>query len=364
MTTPTHESAGAGLVSTYELDLDDLTLARFARLVVERELEHIAANNWASEKMTLEGLFAYALSTLRDRTERAALLDLGAVLGEDCLAHVSLQRGTAYVRIAARSVDTLATAKAWIRERYPEADSVEEQRIRVTFWSMSPRCAKRTTRRIEVPDWAEIADNYPASVREMLRGLIGEDFQPGQGGRLVLWHGEPGTGKTYALRALGWEWRSWCDLHYITDPETFFGLSPGYMLDVLLDDEDEDHEEKRWRLLILEDTGELLAADAKQQTGQGLSRLLNVVDGLIGQGLKVLVLVTTNETLRSLHPAVSRPGRCAAQIEFVPFPADEAAAWLDRRGGESIRRSGTLATLYARSAGREVEERPQVGFVR
>ena len=80
---------------------------------------------------------------------------------------------------------------------------------------------------------------------------------------------------------------------------------------------------------ILEDTGELLAADAKERTGQGLSRLLNVVDGLIGQGLRVLVLVTTNETLRSLHPAVSRPGRCASQIEFAAFTADEAAEWLE-----------------------------------
>ena len=39
-----------------------------------------------------------------------------------------------------------------------------------------------------------------------------------------------------------------------------------------------------WRLLVLEDTGELLTPDAKTVIGQGLSRFLNVVDGLIGQG--------------------------------------------------------------------------------
>ena len=156
------------------------------------------------------------------------------------------------------------------------------------------------------------------------------------GGRLLLWHGIPGTGKTYALRALGWEWRTWCDFHYVTDPETFFGSSPAYMLDVLLGEDDDDDEGGRWRLLILEDTGELLAADAKERTGQGLSRLLNVVDGLIGQGLRVLVLVTTNETLRSLHPAVSRPGRCASQIEFGAFAAEEAAEWLGAGRGSRL----------------------------
>jgi len=30
----------------------------------------------------------------------------------------------------------------------------------------------------------------------------------------------------------------------------------------------------------------------------------------------VIVLVTTNDDLRQLHPAVSRPGRCLAKVEF------------------------------------------------
>jgi SpoVK/Ycf46/Vps4 family AAA+-type ATPase len=147
----------------------------------------------------------------------------------------------------------------------------------------------------------------------------------------------------------------------VTDPETFFGSSPKYMLDVLLDEEDDEDE---WRLLVLEDTGELLAADAKERTGQGLSRLLNVVDGLIGQGLRVVVLVTTNEPLGALHEAVSRPGRCAAQIEFAPFTLDEAREWLERNGGDAEPRAGTLASLYARAAGLEVRERRPVGFAR
>ena len=92
-----------------------------------------------------------------------------------------------------------------------------------------------STRKIDVPTWDEVAANYPLAVRERIAGLVGAEFQPGLGGRLLLWHGVPGTGKTYALRALGWEWRSWCDFHYVTDPETFFGSSPAYMLDVLLE---------------------------------------------------------------------------------------------------------------------------------
>jgi SpoVK/Ycf46/Vps4 family AAA+-type ATPase len=138
-----------------------------------------------------------------------------------------------------------------------------------------------------------------------------------------------------------------------------FGERADYLLEVVLDDD----EEGRWRLLVLEDTGELLAADAKQQTGQGLSRLLNLVDGIVGQGLPVLVLVMTNEPLRTLHPAVARPGRCAAKIEFVPFPGEEAAEWLAARGRDTdAAQAATLANLFAGTEAREPEPRRPIGF--
>jgi hypothetical protein len=66
--------------------------------------------------------------------------------------------------------------------------------------------------------------------------------------------------------------------------------------------------------IILEDSGELLTVGAKERTGQALSRFLHVVDGLIGQGLRILILATSNEALGKLHHAVSRPGRCVNKI--------------------------------------------------
>src|ERR671934_2338409 len=126
------------------------------------------------------------------------------------------------------------------------------------------------------------------------------------------------------------------------------------------DDDDGDGEvrpAKHWRLLVLEDTGELLTPDAKSIIGQGLSRFLNVVDGLIGQGLRVLVLVTTNEEIRGLHPAVARPGRCAANIDFVALAPDEARAWLAAHGVEDgAAESRILASLYAQLEGYDPAE--------
>ena len=116
----------------------------------------------------------------------------------------------------------------------------------------------------------------------------------------------------------------------------------------------EDSRRKEWRLLVLEDTGELLQPDAKAVIGQGLARFLNLVDGLIGQGLRILVLVTTNEEIRKLHPAVARPGRCAADIEFTGLSETEADAWLAARGvGTGAGGARTVAELYARLEGAE-----------
>jgi hypothetical protein len=77
----------------------------------------------------------------------------------------------------------------------------------------------------------------------------------------------------------------------------------------------------------------------------------------------VLVLVTTNEEVRRLHPAVARPGRCAANIEFGALPAAEASSWLEAHGiHEPAPGAVSLASLYARLEGRDPDEVRLVGF--
>ena len=109
----------------------------------------------------------------------------------------------------------------------------------------------------------------------------------------------------------------------------------------------------RCMLLVFEDCDELIRPDAKHASGQTLSRLLNLTDGMVGHGLRVLVCLTTNEELWRLHPAVTRPGRCLAQIEVGRLDAADAARWLqahdvtaavDQHVGPD---GATLAELFA-----------------
>jgi hypothetical protein len=244
-----------------------------------------------------------------------------------------------------------------------------DTRVAVAFWSgpggdlfsaPGPRW-----RRLTLPRFAEIEDNYPADLRGGLAKLFSQASGDALPGRLALWHGPPGTGKTWALRALGREWSKWCDLHYVTDPERLLGGDTSYMLEVLAgrsepaeaDDEELSAESdrrgtERWRLLVLEDAGELLGAAAPAEVGRGFARLLNIADGLLGQGTRALILVTTNEPLGKLHPAALRPGRAMATLEFAPLAAIEASAWLARRGLErAITAPVTIAELHALLAG-------------
>jgi hypothetical protein len=124
------------------------------------------------------------------------------------------------------------------------------------------------------------------------------------------------------------------------DPETAFS-DPDYLFALMTRDA---RNRRPWRVLVVEDADKFLRADARLRDNPALDRLLNLTDGILGQGRRLLVLLTTNSQLTSLHPAIVRSGRCLAVTEFRPFSITGAETWLGR-GGAS-RNPMTLAELF------------------
>jgi hypothetical protein len=348
----------------FHLNLDRLTrpqdvldLTFLARQVSDRP--HVATTNLRPSAVPMEILPADCRLIASFQISGSA-----QVLAEssDCTIHFESYGGFTHINVAATSHQRALEVVRSMEEAARQAR--REPSTEVVVWHHKTNGGgDRSTRPTAALRWPEIGCNYPRKVRAQLGTLVSRSAPEAGEGRLILFHGEPGTGKTTAIQALMDEWSEWCQPHLVTDPDRMFADSQ-YLMTVLESEVgqfapsiDRPAADPKWKLIVAEDADAFLRSTARSDAGAALGRLLNTTDGLLGQSSRSIVLLTTNEELPRLHPALIRPGRSHTRIEFTRFSVEEAAEWLghDEVAPES---GATLAELYeARRTGRRLAEK-------
>jgi hypothetical protein len=111
---------------------------------------------------------------------------------------------TAEVCVAGNDIDVARKIIAEIDKLLARRPISGDLALPITFWHLGNECAEATARGIELARWNDVKSNYPHQTKSSLASLM-EGFTPAKtNGRILLWHGEPGTGKTFAIRALAW----------------------------------------------------------------------------------------------------------------------------------------------------------------
>jgi hypothetical protein len=134
-----------------------------------------------------------------------------------------------------------------------------------------------------------------------------------KGKGLVLLHGEPGTGKTHYLKYLASK---------IKDKKVMF--VPPYLVDFITSPEMTPFLiENSDSILFIEDA-ERVITDRDTNGANGVSNILNLTDGILGDILNIQIVATFNMDRKKIDTALLRKGRLIAEHKFDKLSTDDA----------------------------------------
>lgn len=158
--------------------------------------------------------------------------------------------------------------------------------------------------------------NYMPDVLADYKYIVRELSNPVPQGRLVLFDGPPGSGKTYLVRAILNE----VDAIFLYIPSSLAGsMADAALVPVLMD----LHKEGKPLIIIVEDA-DTVVADRKSGNTNSLSTLLNITAGILSELIDIRVVLTTNAKSEDIDRAVMRDGRLLKHVHVNELSPEQA----------------------------------------
>ena len=174
-------------------------------------------------------------------------------------------------------------------------------------------------------------------------------------GRLAIFNGPPGTGKTYLLRSLIGQIK---DCLVVLLPSKLVGEIDSPALITLLAEEKAEYgtfdpegngKQPLPILFIIEDADACLVPRQSDNV-LTISSLLNYTDGILGTMLDLRVIATTNQEEIEFDEALTRPGRLCRHVYIGALPPAQASEVYKRLSGgkeKQYKKAVSLAQVYA-----------------
>ena len=154
---------------------------------------------------------------------------------------------------------------------------------------------------------------------------------------IILLHGDPGTGKTSYIKHLTTLVKD-KDILFIP-PSMAEMLSEPTIIPFLM-----DHKNS---ILIIEDAERVISDREGNGSPAGVSNILNLTDGILGDCLNIQVIATFNMKREKIDQALLRKGRLIAEHKFEKLSAEETNKLLKHLEKDQVAEEGmVLADIY------------------
>jgi len=191
----------------------------------------------------------------------------------------------------------------------------------------------------EIPDKYHISieENYNDDFQEENK-LIVESLKEG-GTSLCLFHGDPGCGKTHYIRYLIAELcKQKKKVIYFPNEHIHFLSDPSFLHFF------KDHKKS---IIVIEDAEEILTSRELTLSNRGISNLLNLTDGLMGDFLELKFVCTFNTAIDKIDKALLRKGRITTNYKFEKLSVEKSNKLLEKLGkNHTTTDPMTLAEIY------------------